>query len=444
MRALHVFGLLLILGASHAACSSSSGDGASGPIVETGGYMDSEGIGGQAGSVGVGGYQSEGEGGDTSANAGTSSSAGSTSVSYSVITTSVDPVAANPAATKWLSPDLALARDPPPMPVSDPNGGPAGKYHLFVHLAKTGAATGVSSEYLAQAVVEGYYVIDLSYDNTDDLVALCGTDPVCFTSARTEILTGADVSSVVTVGPADSVEGRLTSALLYLQSQEPGSPWASFLVPGTPDGAGGSGGAAGAAGMAGVAGVAGAGGVNGGAAGSAGSAGSAGAASSVIPLWAQITLSGHVSGAGEAAFLATQHAVEHVVMVSGPLDPATSWIATPGQTPAHRFYAFAHTMDPAYAQITAIWGALGLDVTPGTITLTEGGTEPDPSTGIIDVDTNTPPYFYQRALSTSIAPRTGNPADAPDSPIDDASTPIDPSSSVPLYAPAWKSISSFD
>src|SRR4051794_9848430 len=86
----------------------------------------------------------------------------------------------------------------------------------------------------------GYHTIVLAYRNEAPIQTLppdgCGTSidppespPNCALNARMEILDGKGESPVVNVDPANSIENRLTKALVHLRTAYAGEGWAQFL-----------------------------------------------------------------------------------------------------------------------------------------------------------------------------------------------------------------------
>src|SRR5438046_425691 len=144
----------------------------------------------------------------------------------------------------------------------------------------------------------------------------------CFERAHFEIVYGADVSSLVTVNPANSIVNRLTKFLQYLDVNYPTEAWGQFLSDGNPS-------------------------------------------------WAQIAFGGLSQGAGNSAMIAKSHVVARVVMFSGvtdalPMGPsacqgAANWLSR-HTTPTDRYWGLVHDRDPAYPHICADRDSLGMYV----------------------------------------------------------------------------------
>jgi pimeloyl-ACP methyl ester carboxylesterase len=164
---------------------------------------------------------------------------------------------------------------------------------------------------------------------------------LCFETVRKEIADGADHSDKLVVKYADSVENRLTRALLWLQDEVTEANWGAYLDAGKPD-------------------------------------------------WSQIIVAGHGQGGAQAMMLATLHPVARVALLAAPTDadkngPAT-WLAT-HKTPSDRIAGFCHAKDAAWPAIAAAWTALGL-----------GG-----ASARIDVDVIAPPHFGHHQMTTAAA-----------------------------------------
>jgi hypothetical protein len=104
-------------------------------------------------------------------------------------------------------------------------------------------------------------------------VNACGNEPLpppnCAINARTEILTGENTSTVITVNRANSIENRLDKVLAYLATTHADEGWAQFLEA---DG---------------------------------------------TPKWSETVIAGGSLGAGQAALIASLHSVHHVAMFGG-------------------------------------------------------------------------------------------------------------------------------
>src|SRR6266581_4458845 len=77
----------------------------------------------------------------------------------------------------------------------------------------------------------GYHVIALSYQNNVEVIGVCtgSPDPDCSGNMRREILDGSDVSGLVTVTWANSIDNRVAKLLAYLDGHYPAEGWSRFL-----------------------------------------------------------------------------------------------------------------------------------------------------------------------------------------------------------------------
>lgn len=265
---------------------------------------------------------------------------------------------------------------------------PKGK--LFVFMAGTGSGPSEYQLFLQAAANNGFHTIGLAYDNSTTVEMLCSdsNDPNCHGTVREEILTGQDVSPAVSVDLANSIDNRLTKALLYLAQQHPADGWGQYLD------------------------------ANG------------------NLQWNMIRISGHSQGGGEACYIAKKRLVDRVCFFSSPGDfdhvqnKVAAWVLAPGATPAGSFYGFAHERD-GVIPLTTIqmeWPALQMD---------ELGT-------YVNVDNNVLPYGGSHMLLTNLdKPLSVIATIAPDAiayhniTAADAYTPLD-SDGLPIYRATWQ------
>jgi hypothetical protein len=259
------------------------------------------------------------------------------------------------------------------------------KGKLFVMLPGTTAVPRTYRYVVRTGPPRGYHAIGLNYPNSDTIVSQCmgSADLECNGKARREVLTGADVSTVVNVDVPNSIIGRLVALLNYLDTTYPSEGWGQFLLNGQ-------------------------------------------------PRWELITVAGHSQGAGNAGYLAKLVSLDRVVMFSSPGDPGASpgaavqWASLPNVTPASRQYGFTHVNDTqaSYARVTANWTAIGLGAFGA----------------ILSVDGTSAPFNGSHQLSTSAAPNQNpsGPSAAPThgAPVVDAVTPLD-AQGEPLFRPVW-------
>jgi hypothetical protein len=228
-----------------------------------------------------------------------------------------------------------------PDPIAQP------KERLFVMFPGTGGTPNVQRLILRTGIARGYHVIGLPYRNETTVGDYCiGTsDTNCTGNVRREVITGADTSGQIIVDPANSIVGRLTRTLNYLNTTYPTEGWGRFLSGGAVD-------------------------------------------------WSVVTVAGHSQGSGHAAYMGKLYSMDRLVMFSGPSDYGTgngasaAWFSLPNVTPASRQYGFTHTADELvpFALVLNNWGLIGI-----------GSGSP------ISVDGAVPPYGNNRQLTTSAA-----------------------------------------
>jgi hypothetical protein len=137
-----------------------------------------------------------------------------------------------------------------------------------------------------------------------------------------------------------------------------------------------------------------------------------------------LVIAGHSQGGGHAAFIGKRYCVARVVMLGSPADrcfaaggPAP-WLATPGQTPAERYYGFAHARDHGIERISPAWDLLGLGALGA----------------VVNVDREASPYLgTHRLISDRPVPSDKFHASV----ATDAATPRAPDG-TPFYAPVWE------
>lgn len=256
---------------------------------------------------------------------------------------------------------------------------------LFIMLPGTDAPPRVYRFVTRTGAQEGYHAIALAYPNDDAVGVLCANSPRpdCAGEVRTEVITGEDASPLVSVNRVNSITGRLTDLLLYLDRTFPGEGWAQFLANGAPD-------------------------------------------------WTRIVVAGHSQGAGHAGFFAKLVRVQRVGMFSGPADPGpgpdqpASWTARPNVTPLSDQFGFTHTADPLapLANNLRNWQSIGLGLFGGQVS----------------VDGRSPPFEGPRQLVTSAAPNPNptGPSAAPahGAPAVDNVTPL-AADGQPLFRQVW-------
>jgi hypothetical protein len=244
--------------------------------------------------------------------------------------------------------DLLPATEPSYIAIN-PDAAVAPKERLFVMLPGTGGIPRQVREITRTAGPRGYHAIALAYPNDTAVGDLCAGsgDINCTGNTRREIITGVDFSPLVAVDSANSIIGRLTRLLSYLDRTYPAEGWGRFLANGAID-------------------------------------------------WSLVTVAGHSQGSGHAAYLGKIFSLNRIVMFSGPSDigigngTSAAWLSLPNVTPTTRQYGFTHVADELvpFALVRNNWGLIGL-ASPGAP---------------VSVDDASPPYGDSHQLSTNAAP----------------------------------------
>lgn len=194
------------------------------------------------------------------------------------------------------------------------------KKRLFLYLVGSGISETSAQEIMYASARRGYNAIAIAYRNYEAVVPLCArsADDDCTEKVREEILTGKDLTPLVTVAPADALEPRLQKLLVYLRAAYPAEDWGEFLQGDEVS-------------------------------------------------WPLISAAGHSQGAGHVALLAKRHAMYRAVMISGVADVTSSgkpapWLSLPSATPVDRQYGFTHVgdMTVTLSVAEASWRAIGL------------------------------------------------------------------------------------
>jgi hypothetical protein len=202
-------------------------------------------------------------------------------------------------------------------------------HKLFLYIVGSGISETTAQEIMYEGARRGYHAIAIAYRNYEAVVPLCArsVDPDCTGKVREEILTGQDLSPLVTVEPKDALEPRLQKLLAYLRATYPTEGWGDFLLGNE---------------------------IN----------------------WSMISAAGPSQGAGHVALLAKRHAMYRAVMISGVADvtftrkPAP-WLSRPNATPVDRQYGFGNVADMTVPLdvAAASWKAIGLK---GPLTSVDG------------------------------------------------------------------------
>jgi hypothetical protein len=269
--------------------------------------------------------------------------------------------------------------------VINPNSQVSARGRLFVMLPGTRAVPATYEDIVRTGAARGYHALGLTYPNDEAIEGLCGnsSDADCAGNARREIITEENLSTLVAVNQANSINARLIALLQYLNTNFPNEGWDQYLANGQ-------------------------------------------------PVWSRITVAGHSQGGGHAGFMAKLVELDRAVMFSAPGDTgvapgtAAQWTSLPNITPAARQYGFTHVNDTLalLANVGRSWDAIGLGAF-GPLTSVDGAAAP---------------FGNARQLTTAAPPNPNptGPSASPThgAPVVDAVTPRD-GQGRPIYAPVW-------
>lgn len=248
-------------------------------------------------------------------------------IRHDIAATTVDSTASQPNNSQTGVPNKNLTLVP-----TSPSAR-VGRLALFI--MGTNSTETKEQEIVYAGAKRGYHAIALAYPNGDAVATLCAgsTDTACTGNVRNEMLTGANVSTKVTVAVKDSVETRLQKLLTYLNTTYPSEGWGAYL-------------------------------------------------SGTSINWSMISAIGHSQGAGHVAYLAKLHSLYRVAMISGVADKTSAgavapWLSSTNVTPVANQYGFSHTSDATVTITTAenSWNAIGLS-SLGALTMTDGASAP--------------------------------------------------------------------
>ena len=198
---------------------------------------------------------------------------------------------------------------------------------FLVHVVGTGSDPQIDLAVTRRMCALGFVVLAPMYVNDKDGRSTCGADSDCFEGFRREIVQGSDAISGVTVDAANSIEGRVSSALAKLASTEPA--YASFV---------------------------------------------AFRNAFAGRDFSKVVLSGHSQGSGHALYLAREYAAASVVLLAGPSDrlppPANApakWIAgfsARTKTSPSKIYGFISEDDgiQGFSNVMDTWTVLGMSL----------------------------------------------------------------------------------
>jgi hypothetical protein len=214
---------------------------------------------------------------------------------------------------------------------------------LFLYIHGQGGTGGGATELVKTAAEEGFHAVGLSYPCDWSPFTLCqaGGDPDCPEKLRREAIEGADLSALIAVSRANSLENRLIKLLAHLDTLHSGEGWTQFAPGGQIQ-------------------------------------------------WDRIVLWGHSMGGGNAGIIARHHELSRVCMSApaadgGPGSPAAWWSVH--ATPASSYFGFCHNQDQLETKVY-FWDSIGMgDFGP-----------------VVNVAFATPPYSGTHKLSTSVEP----------------------------------------
>jgi hypothetical protein len=266
--------------------------------------------------------------------------------------------------------------------VVDPANTNQGRLVLF--LPGTGATPALYRAFPTNAASLGFHALGLMYPNGDAINSLCAQfaplDADAAGNARLEVIDGTNRVSFLTVDRTNCIENRLLKALQYLQANYPTRGWGQFY-------------------------------------------------SNNTVLWNKLIVCGHSQGGGMAAMLAKTRSVNRCIVftdmdwwVAG--NRPYNWMSAASQTPADRWYLFAHERDQFldFGEMQA--SAAALDVTRYG--------------AYVRVETSAAPTSGNRHfLSTNLEPSTNQPTSYHGCPVVDAATPLQADGATPVFKPVW-------
>ena len=192
---------------------------------------------------------------------------------------------------------------------------------IMVFLPGTGAEPMIYRSYSRTIATWGIPVLNLSYYNPRPIGTICAgaTDLSCFENTRLEVITGENLSPLLEVDKANSIDNRLLKLLEYLNNDEPTRGWSNFYRNGA-------------------------------------------------ILWHKIIIAGHSQGGSHAGLIAKIRLVNRALMFAAMDYSAVQrrvapWMERPGLTPPSSFFTFQHEKDeliPYIPMSTLAWPALGI------------------------------------------------------------------------------------
>ncbi|MED5619293.1 BPSS1187 family protein [Ideonella sp. BN130291] len=266
----------------------------------------------------------------------------------------------------------------------NPSPDVAAAHKLFVFLPGTSGTPEMYRLILRSGARRGFHTLGLNYPNPTAVGELClgSSDPNCFFKVRSEIISGAPLSDLVSVNVPNSIVTRLTETVAYLNQHFSDEGWGQYLL------------------------------------------------SNGQIDWSKVVMSGHSQGGGHAGLMAKMFSMSRVVYFASPADwdgsgPA-AWVSLPNVTPAVRQYGFTHLDDDLVpiAKLSLIWPTLGLGA----------------MTTAVNVDNTSPSQFgNSHIFVTNATPRLGGISPTHGSTVLDMSTPL-AGNGTPVFDPVWAAL----
>ncbi len=175
---------------------------------------------------------------------------------------------------------------------------------LVISISGTGGGADAMIAFDSVASLAGFHTISLDYKN-EVITTVCrfSRDSSCYDSFRREIVFGTPVSDTVHVDSVNSLYNRIYRLLTFLSAHFPMGGWEHFYK-------------------------------------------------DRKMIWTNIIAVGHSQGAGHAAYLGKNFALNKVIILAGPQDfldhfnkPAP-WISGKSKTAPGRYFALLHPHDP--------------------------------------------------------------------------------------------------
>ena len=216
-----------------------------------------------------------------------------------------------------------------------PASGARGKLVVFFNGSGGSPLAGTrgspSENFYATARSVGLHVFAISYRSEDAVGVLCKGDDACYLPTRRAIVTGSyEMGAASALSGIATHEGalvRLYAGLSTLAARDPSGGWGAFID-------------------------------------------SAATKPGERIRWSTIVAAGHSQGGGHAALLGKAFAIDRVVALASPCDQTASgpasWLDVSksmfATSPAAKFHGLGAPGDVICSGYTAVWTALGIDV----------------------------------------------------------------------------------